>query len=198
MSTPDKSTIIKIPVYPSAKPPEAAPPRSATTSRVLWIAAYVVVMVLVAIRLPAINQNLTRQVPQEVRSELGDDRLLGLSMMVGTVLFFVAYAVIMYLFLSVTSVLDKRLVPGKAELGSRWQVGLYYVIAVLATVPVQLAGLLFSSFQPRDLPGYWIYFPVMALGVLALFRRHWKKYAAIRQVFIAVAAIALAAAVSIG
>lgn len=198
MSTPDKSTIIQIPVYPSAKPPEAAPLRSGTTSRFLWIAAYVVVMVLVAIRLPAINQNLTRQVPQEVRSELGDDRLLGLSMMVGTVLFFVAYAVIMYLVLSVASVLDKRLVPGKAELGRRWQVGLYYVIAVLATVPVQLVGILLSSLQPRDLPGYWIYFPVMALGVLALFRRHWKKYPATRQVFIALAAIALAVAVSFG
>lgn len=119
-------------------------------------------------------------------------------MMVGTVLFFVAYSVIMCLFLSLASVLDKRLVPGKAGLGHRWQVGVFFVIAVLSTIPVQLTGLLISTLQPRDLPGYWFYFPLMALGVLMLFRRHWRSFRATRQVLVVGAGIGLAVMVALG
>lgn len=198
MSTSEKRTVIQLPAFPVSNPSRISTTRSGTTSRVLWIAAYVAVMVVVSFRLPGISDNLTRQVPADVRSELGDDRLLGLSMMVGTVLFFVAYAIIMGLFLSLASLLDRRLVPGKVDLGRRLKIGLFYVVAVLATLPVQLVGLLFSSQQPRDIPGYWLYFPLMSFSVLLLFRRQWRGLTVSRQVLIAVATIALASVVSFG
>lgn len=65
------------------------------TSRFLWVTAYVVLMGMVALRLPQTLNSISTQVPQRVRDDLGDDRLLNLSMTVGAVLFFIVYGVIM-------------------------------------------------------------------------------------------------------
>lgn len=196
-NTTGSETVIRMPAAPPVET-DAPARQSAATSRILWIAAYIVLMALVALRLPLINQNLTAQVPADVRAELGDDRLLSLSMTVGTVLFFLLYAVIMWLFFSLAGVLDKRLIPGKAALGSKWKVGAFFVIAVLATIPLNLVSVAFGLMQPREVPGYWFYFPVMALVVLFLFRRHWTGFSTSRRVLVVLSAIGLSAVVSLG
>ncbi|UVJ40129.1 hypothetical protein [Arthrobacter sp. CJ23] len=201
MNNPDNAkeseTVLRM---PEAPPIEAEIPsyESASTSRALWITAYVVVMVLVALRLPLINQNLTSQVPADVRSELGDDRLLSLSMTVGTVLFFLLYAVIMCLFFSLAGVLDKRVIPGKTVIGGRWKIGAFFVVAVLATVPLNLVSVVFGLVQPRELPGYWLYFPAVALAVLFFFRRHWVGFSLSRLVLTVLSAVGLSTVVSLG
>ena len=124
-------------------------------------------MVLVALRLPLTRKYLNANVPADVRSEIGDDRLLSLSMTVGTVMFFLLYAVIIALYFSLAAFLDKRVIPGKSVIAGRVNIGAFFVIAIFATIPVNLFSVLFGVIQPRDVPDIWAYFPSMALVALA-------------------------------
>jgi hypothetical protein len=165
---------------------------------VLWIGAYVVLMVLIALRLPLVHRHLSGGVPAEVKSGLRDDRLLSLSMTVGTVLFFLVYAVIMCLYFSLAGFLDRRLVPGKAVIGGRLKVGVFFVVPVLATVPVNLFSLALGIVQPRNVPGYWFYFPSMAVVALALFYRHWRSFPPGRKCLVVLSALGLSTILALG
>lgn len=193
----ESRTFIPVPAAPPATAQETLP-TAASTPRFLWIGAYVVLMILVTLRLPLVNQHLRGQVPADVRAELSDDRLLSLSITVGTVLFILVYAVVVALYFSLSAFLDKRLVPGKALVGGRWYVGAFFVIPVLATIPVNLFSVAFGVMQPRDVPGYWFYFPLMAVVVLALFRRHWLGLPLGRKVLTVLSALGLSLVIALG
>lgn len=191
-------TVIPVPQAPKTGSEPYAGSQVSSTSRVLWIGAYVVLKVLIGLRLPLVRQHLTAEVPVEVKAGLGDDRLLSLSMTVGTVLFFLVYAVIMCLYFSLAGFLDKRLVPAKAVIGGRFKVGVFFVIPVLATVPVNLFSLALGIVQPRDVPGYWFYFPSMAILALALFYRHWKSFRPGRKCLVVISALGLSTILALG
>lgn len=193
----DIETVIQVPA-PQAMPVTPTDREPASTSRVLWVSAYIVLMVLVALRLPLVNRSLTAQVPSDVRAELGDDRLLSLSMTVGTVLFFLVYAVIICLYFSLAGFLDKRLIPSKVLIAGRLKVGAFFVIAIVATIPVNLLTVSLGILQPRDLPGYWFCFPLMALAVLALFHRHWRGRTLSSKILILLSALGLSTVIALG
>jgi hypothetical protein len=191
-------TVISVATVGKLRPEPSAAKEWASTSRPLSITGYVLLMALVALRLPLTRQYLSANVPADVRSELGDDRLLSLSMTVGTVLFFLIYAVIMALYFSLAAFLDKRVIPGKSVLAGRFNVGPFFVIAVLATIPVNLFSVALGVIQPRDVPGYWVYFPSMAVLVLAIFYRHWREFSVARKILTVLSALALSTIVAIG
>lgn len=191
-------TVIQVPIAPKTGPETSPGKQASATSRVLWIGAYVVLMVLIGLRLPLVRRHLTAELPVEVKSELGDDRLLSLSMTVGTVLFFLVYAVIMGLYFSLAGFLDKRLIPGKAVIGGRLKIGAFFVIPVLATVPVNLFSLALGIVQPREVPGYWFYFPSVAVLALALFYRHWRSFPPGRKCLVVLSALGLSTILALG
>jgi hypothetical protein len=193
----ESETVIHVPV-PPAMPVTPTDREAASTSRVLWISAYLVLMVLVALRLPLVKQSLTAHVPPDVRAELGDDRLLSLSMTVGTVLFFLVYAVIIGLYFSLAGFLDRRLIPSKVIVAGHLKVGVFFVIAVFATIPVNLLSVSLGILQPRELAGYWLCFPVMAVVVLALFHRHWRGRTVSNKILILLSALGLSTVIALG
>ncbi|MBT8161608.1 MULTISPECIES: hypothetical protein [Arthrobacter] len=194
----ESETVINVATVGKLRPEPSRGPERIATSCLLWIAAYLIMMALVALRLPLTRQHLSTRVPEDVKSELGDDRLLQLSMTVGTVVFFLVYAVIIALYFSLASVLDKRIIPAKCLVAGRFNVGAFFVIAVLSTIPVNLFSVVFGVVQPRDVPGYWVYFPSMAILVLAFFFRHWRHFPPGRKVLVVLTAIGLASIVAVG
>ncbi len=180
-------------------PPEPSAAREwVPTSRGLWIASYILLMVLVALRLPLTRKHLNANVPADVRSEIGDDRLLSLSMTVGTVMFFLLYAVIIALYFSLAAFLDKRVIPGKSVLAGRVNIGAFFVIAIFATIPVNLFSVVFGVIQPRDVPGFWAYFPSISVLALAIFFRHWRGFSTGRKILVVLSAMGLSTIVAIG
>lgn len=194
----ESETVISVATVGKLRPEPSVEAERISTSRSLWITGYIVLMALVALRLPLTRQYLSTRVPDDVKSELGDDRLLHLSMTVGTVLFFLVYAVIIALYFSLAAFLDKRVIPGKSVFAGRFKVGVFFVIAVLSTIPVNLFSVAFGVIQPRDVPGYWIYFPSMAVLVLALFFRHWRHFPLGRKILLVLSAVGLATIVAVG
>src|SRR4029453_3826383 len=194
----NSETVIKMPTAAKVMDEAVSSNKDSSSSRILWIAAYVLLLVLVILRLPLINKFLSAQVPEDLQSELGDDRLLSLSMTVGTVLFFLLYAVILALYFSLAAFLDRRLIPGKAIVAGRFRVGAFFVIAILATIPVNLLSVTSGIVQPRELPGYWLYFPTTPILVLALYYRHWGRLSTSRKVLIVVSALGLSTVIAVG
>ena len=194
----ESETVISVATVGKLRPEPTKETLRVSTSRSLWIAGYIVVMALVAVRLPLTRQYLSTRVPDDVKAELGDDRLLQLSMTVGAVLFFLLYAVIIALYFSLAAFVDKRLIAGKWRLAGRFNVGAFFVIALLSTVPVNLFSVVFGVIQPRDIPGYWIYFPAMAILVLALFFRYWRHFPVGRKILVVLSAVCLSAIVAVG
>ncbi|MHC6219860.1 hypothetical protein [Arthrobacter sp. MMS24-S77] len=191
-------TVIRVATVGKLRPEPSIANEWISTSRALWITGYVVLMSLVALRLPLTRRYLSSNVPADVRSELGDERLLDLSMTVGTVLFFLVYAVIIALYFSLAAFLDKRVIPGKSVLAGRFNVGVFFVIAMLSTIPVNLFSVAFGVIQPRDVPGYWLYFPLMVVLVLAIFYRHWQEFSTGRKILLGLSALGLSTIVAIG
>ncbi|GAB2733421.1 hypothetical protein ACX801_02720 [Arthrobacter bambusae] len=194
----ESETVISVAKVGSLRPEPTAAKEWVSTSRGLWIASYILLMALVALRLPLTRKYLNANVPADVRSEIGDDRLLSLSMTVGTVLFFLVYAVIIALYFSLAAFLDKRVIPGKSVLAGRVNIGAFFVIAILATIPVNLFSVVFGVIQPREVPGYWAYFPSMAVLALAIFYRHWRGFSTGRKILVVLSAIGLSTIVAIG
>ncbi|UYY82469.1 hypothetical protein OIT41_05240 [Arthrobacter sp. YA7-1] len=194
----ESETVISVARVGKLRPEPSSARGWVSTSRGLWIASYILLMVLVALRLPLTRKYLNANVPADVRSEIGDDRLLSLSMTVGTVMFFLLYAVIIALYFSLAAFLDKRVIPGKSVLAGRVNIGAFFVIAIFATIPVNLFSVLFGVIQPRDVPGFWAYFPSTALVALALFYRHWRGFSTGRKILVVLSAIGLSTIVAIG
>lgn len=194
----ESETVISVAKVGKLRPEPTGGREWVSTSRGLWIAGYILLMALVALRLPLTRKYLNANVPADVRAEIGDDRLLSLSMTVGTVLFFLVYAVIIALYFSLATFLDKRVIPGKSVIAGRFKIGSFFVIAILATIPVNLFSVVFGVIQPRDVPGYWAYFPSMAVLVLAIFYRHWREFSTGRKILVVLSAICLSTIVAIG
>lgn len=194
----EPETVISVARVGKLRPEPSATREWVSTSRSLWVAGYILLMALVALRLPLTRKYLSANVPADVRSEIGDDRLLSLSMTVGTVLFFLVYAVIIALYFSLAGFLDKRVIPGKSVVAGRFTIGAFFVIAVLATIPVNLFSVVFSVIQPREVPGYWAYFPSVAVLALVLFYRHWREFSTGRKILVVLSAVGLSTIVAIG
>lgn len=141
-------------------------------------------MTTVAIRLPLIYQRIAHEVPADATTKIGDERLLSFSLTAGLVIFFLVYSLIMALFFSLLALLDKKLIPSKAKFLNSLSVGPYFVIAVLTTVPVNAVSIAFNVVQPRDLTGYWFYFPIIAILTLTIFRHHWLHLPLTRKILI--------------
>lgn len=149
----------------------------------LWFIAYIVIMVLAAARIPTVLGEAASKIPEDVKSELGDERLLSLSTTVGGILFVLTYALVMALYLWLTAFLDKRLVRSKASVG-RLKFGPFFAIAVLSTIPVHLVSFLTHIPDARSIPGFYMYFPVAVAAVLVAFRSHWSNLPGSRKIVV--------------
>lgn len=173
-------------------------PSGTATSRILWFTGFGVLMLAVALRLPLIYQRVATEVPAEVETQIGDQRLLSFSLTAGTVLFFLIYSGIMALFFSLSALLDRQLIPDKARIFGKWSVGPYFLIAILATIPVNVFSVTFNLVQPRDLPGYWIYFILIAAASLTMFYRQWQNVSILKKIIIIMTALGLSLVTAIG
>lgn len=168
------------------------------TPRLLWILTYFLIMALVLVRLPLVLRQAASQIPEDVKSEIGDDRLVSFSTTVGGIMFVLVYCVIIALYLLLAAFLDRRIIPTKPLLWGKWRVGMYFLIALLSTVPVHLASVIAQSPDLRGVPGYFACFPLVAVAALVGFRRHWLKLAGGKKVLVVLTAVALPTLISFG
>lgn len=180
------------------KPETSSDEGKQKTPRFFWVIAYLVIMGLVLARLPLVLQAVASQIPADAKAELGDERLVTFSTTVGGVMFVLVFAVVMLLYLLLAAFLDRRIIPTKPLLRTKWRVGMYFVIAVLSTIPVHLASIVSQLPDLHGVPGYYAYFPLVAVSALLAYRRYWWGLAAGKKVLVMATAVALPLLISFG
>lgn len=202
ISTPEpprpEDPVISIARLGQMKPESSSDDGRQKTPRFLWVVAYFVIMGLVLARLPLVLRAVASQIPADAKAELGDERLVTFSTTVGGVMFVLVYAVVMALYLLLAAFLDRRIIPTKPLLRGKWRVGMYFVIAVLSTVPVHLTSVALQVPDLHSMPGYYAYFPLIATVALVSYRRHWSEFPLGKKVLVAVTAVALPSLISFG
>ncbi|MCH6468730.1 hypothetical protein [Sinomonas terrae] len=180
------------------KPEERPDDGQQKTPRLLWVLAYLLIMALVLARLPLVLRQAASQIPEDVKAEIGDERLVNFSTTVGGIMFVLVYTVIIALYLLLAAFLDRRIILTKPVVWGKWRVGLYFVVAILSTVPVHLASVVTQYPDLRGVPGYYAYFPLVGVLALVAYRRYWWEFTVGRKVLAVATAVVLPLLISFG
>lgn len=92
----------------------------------------------------------------------------------------------MVAFFCLVAFLDKKLVPNKWKLTGNLTMGPFFVIAIMSTIPVNIACVVFEIPRPRDMPGFWLLFPTLALIILVSSYNLWQHVSPIRKITIVI------------
>lgn len=160
------------------------------TPKSFWVLLYFVTLGLASARLPLVLESVAAQIPVQTKAELAEE-LVASSIAGAGVVFALAQAIVLVLYLLLAAFLDRRIIPTKPLLRGRWRVGMYFVIAALTTAPVHLASIAAQLPDLHVVPGYYAYFPLVAVAALVAYRRYWWEFAARKKVLVVATAVAL-------
>ncbi|MDG4832688.1 hypothetical protein O7627_25755 [Solwaraspora sp. WMMD1047] len=161
-----------------APPVEGAPrKRNRTpmvTSRRVWAVVYLITAVALLLRstgLPAyVRAELDRR---DASRELTDQNLENLAVNSGIFLGILLSLFVLALYYSLASALERHIFRPAITVAGRTQIGLFFLVAALCTLPVQVVSLVFGISSPRNHAFYQGYVIVAAVVATLLFRRHW-------------------------
>jgi hypothetical protein len=162
----------------AAAPPSAdhpAPARSAPTSRTLLIAAYALVLVLLAFRVPQTYAYLQHNVPSTLSLRIHDKGLESLALKTGVFLAYMVTALAVAIFFGLARMLEKRIFDSALPLIAGTSVGLYCLVVALAVVPVQAAAVLSGIGSTQRSALTYVYVFCVGLLVPLLYRRTWQN-----------------------
>lgn len=171
-------------------------PQRATSFTVKWV-VYLLLVGVMLVRLPQTQSMVEDELPQEQVDELGPELVgvaVSLALMVGVVGFFI----IMALYLSLASILERHLHSSSYSVGGRGaflRIGLFTTIVLCSILPIQVWALLAG-----DLPNTPFRLTVVVLictAVLFAARRSLIARGTRRAVIVAATAITLGLLVTV-
>ena len=171
-------------------------PQRATSSTVKWIAYLLLVGVMLA-RLPQTQGMVEDGLPQEHVAELGRE-LAGVAVSLALMVGIVAFFIIMALYLSLATALERHVHPASYSIGGHYafvRIGLFTTIVLCSILPIQVWALLAG-----ELPNTPVRLAAVALictAVLFAARRALIACGARRAVVVAATAITLGLLVSV-
>lgn len=150
-----------------------APPL--VTSRSLWVGTYALTIGATLLRLPALERLARDSLSQsDLAQKVTDPTMRAVAVDTGLWLALVLTLVIVAIYFSLTSVMERHLLAVKRGSG-RLQIGLLFSVAALSTLPVQLWCAATGSVSVRGTAPYFGYLLMVAiacpLGFLPTLRR---------------------------
>ncbi len=178
-------------------PEQGREPSVRTTTRAAQMLILAVTAVLLAVRLPGTVSHLVSTAPASIVKEVGDPRLLRLSMSVGAFLGLTLTLVSVGVFLLVARLLEGH-VPSRPLGGGRVRVGALTAVVGACFLVAQLRGLLPGSLGVSGpLAGSLIALAVGVLTALVLGRRSGRTHVPTRLGPLVATAACLALATSL-
>lgn len=178
------------PSDPARRPP--------ATSRPLWLTTYVLVVLLIAMRIPQAYAYLQGRVPPEMSAKIHDADMERLALKSGVFVAFVLTALAVAIFFSLAALLERRLFTVGKAVGGRVSFGLFFLVAALCTVPVQLSAVVFDIPNPRASLLYYGY--IASVGLLApfVFRAVWWRLPKVKVGILFTSTVVLSLLTSVG
>jgi hypothetical protein len=177
--------------------PEISRKTPPPTSRALWLATYVAVLVFLALRLPQTYEHLRRNIPAGMSAEINDKDMEALALRIGLFLGLIMTALIFGMLFVGSAILEKKIFPARKTVRGRLTFGLYFLVISLCVVPPQVASVIFGI---PVVKGAVLYLYVATVGLLApaLFYGEWRKLPTARIAAVFATSLGLAAFTSIG
>lgn len=125
---------------PDSDPRPDGVPHRRGTARGLWVAYFLVVSTLLALRLPQTLDLVAATLPVESRAEVEDPAMLDLAVRIGAMLGLALYGVVVAVNGVIAGVLERRLALPVVGAGRR-RAGLLFLVLVAAVVPLQVVAL---------------------------------------------------------
>jgi hypothetical protein len=165
------------------------------TPRRWWVLVYLVTVAAVVVTAPTLRSEVDRQLAgSDAVGQVHDPALADLAINIGMLLAVLLFMLVLALYLSLASVMDRSLFRPRLRPNGRGPIGLFFIVAACCTVPVHAVSAAFSIAGPKDTPLFYVY--VMAVGIAApfLFRRYWVDLERSRKAALFGSALMLAAA----
>jgi hypothetical protein len=170
-STPRLQPIPRMQPAPSDSAP---PPRS--TPRRWWLLVYVAAVLLVAVSAPALHAEVNRQLDASgARAQVGDPGMADLAVNIGIFLAVLVYMLVLALYLSLASMLDRHIFRPRLRINGRGPFGLFFIVAAACTLPVHVVTAAFSITAPKEHPLFYAWVLLVGAAAPFLLRAHWAN-----------------------
>jgi hypothetical protein len=183
------------PVEPAALPPgkPARAKPALVTTRSVWLTAYALTAVAIVLRVLTLRHYVAGEIArQNVLADVHDPRLEKLAVNTGYLLAVLIALLLVWLLYSLASVMERNIFRAAHQIG-RVQIGLYFVVAFLTTLPVHAVCAAFGIVSPKNSALYFLYVAVVGLASPLLFRRGWAGRSRGRVIGVFAFSVALAA-----
>jgi hypothetical protein len=149
----------------------SAVPATRVTDRSMWVGAYVLTAVAVVARLPYLRGYVEERVGEVSRSQgLADARLQTLAVNAGLFLAVLMALLLVWLYYSLASMIERVVFSGTRAVRAR-SFGLFFLIAFLLTLPVQLISTALHVTSPKGSHVFYAYVALVAVACPMFFRR---------------------------
>ena len=154
--------------------PRAPARRPPATSRVLWLTAYALAILLMILRAPQAYEYVRQRVPADMSAGIDDADMEALALRTGVFLALVLTALIVGLYFSLAGVMEKKIFTVGRTIRGNLSFGLFFLVITLCVLPVQAVGLVFDIANPREDVFYYVY--VVLVGLLSpwIYFRTWR------------------------
>jgi hypothetical protein len=174
---------------------EQAPGPVDATPRRWWVLVYLLTVAMVAATTPTLRSEVHQQLARgDALEQVHDPGLADLAINIGMLLAVLLFMLVLALYLSLASVMDRSLFRPRLHAKGHGPFGLFFIVAACCTVPVHAVSAAFSIAAPKDTPLFYIY--VLAVGIAApfLFRRYWVDLERSRKAVLFLSTLMLATA----
>ncbi len=167
---------------------------SVTTSRPLWIAAFVLTAVAVLFRIPTMRGYVAeRLTAASAEAGLTDRGLEALAVNTGILLALGVSLILLAMYYSLAAALERTIFSSTLTAPFGQRAGLYFVITCLVSVPVQAFAAAFDIASPKSEPAYLACAAAVGLLTPLLFRAALRALPVRRRLVVHASALVLAA-----
>jgi hypothetical protein len=162
---------------PSTAVASVAPGKpAATTTRALWLAAFVLTGLAVVVRVLSLRGSVTARLHETgMLNEVHDRRLEAIAINTGIWLAVLISLLTLALYYSVAALMERRLFPASRVVNGRLRFGLFFLVAFLMTVPVQAFSAALGVTSPKTTVYFYAYVLVVGVAAPFVFRDRWRN-----------------------
>jgi len=139
--------------------------RPGVTSRSLWLLGYAATVIAIAARAPSLRRYVDGRLSDVTHAAgLTDQRLQGLAVNTGMFLAVILSLAVLWMYYSLAAVMERTLWPVSVPGPRGTRAGPFFLVAVLATLPVHVVSAAAGIVSPKNEPLYFLY--VLLVGMV--------------------------------
>lgn len=171
-----ESTASTVESEPSTRESVTRKKKPLLTSRGLWLVAYGLTAVLLVVRAVSLRAHVGQELRRsDLLDQVKDERLRALAINTGFWLAILISLLIMWIYYSLASVMERNLFRAVRSVNDRLHFGLFFLVALMTSLPVQAFSAALQVTAPKQNVFFYLYVAIVGLTCPLLFRGTWQR-----------------------